>query len=95
MMADPKQVPHWDQSKFDNLKRSAEAMKQVRKEISKAKREAIERQEAEAAGSEEEKSQNLKAVLCFDLNEKIKENQPLSDSEQEEVDEQILGKDTT
>ena len=70
-------------------------MKQVRKEIAKAKREAQERQEAEAAGSEEEKSQNLKAVLCFDLNEKIKENQPLSDSEQEEVDEQILGKDTT
>ena len=26
MMADPKQVPYWDQSKFDNLKRSAEAM---------------------------------------------------------------------
>ena len=31
-------------------------MKQVRKEIAKAKREARERQEAEEAGSEEEKS---------------------------------------
>ena len=73
-------------------------MKQVRKEVKQAKQEARRRKEAEEAGidsDEEEKQQNLRAVLQFDLTDKIKEGQPLSDSEQEEVDEQILGKDTT
>ena len=73
-------------------------MAQVRKEIQQAKREARLRQEAEEAGldaKEEAKSQELQNVLIFDVNEKLKEGQLLSDSEQEEVDELFLGKDTT
>ena len=73
-------------------------MAQVRKEIQQAKREARLRQEAEEAGldaNEEAKSQELQNVLIFDVNEKLKEGQLLSDSEQEEVDELFLGKDTT
>ena len=98
MMADPKQVPYWDQTKFVALKKSAEAMAQVRKEIQQAKREARLRQEAEEAGldaNEEAKSQELQNVLIFDVNEKLKDGQLLSESEQEEVDEMFLGKDTT
>lgn len=84
MMADPKQVPYWDQTKFVALKKSAEAMAQVRKEIQQAKREARLRQEAEEAGldaNEEAKSQELQNVLIFDVNEKLKDGQLLSESE--------------
>ena len=54
IMSDPKSVPHWDQAKFDNLKRSAEAMRQVRKKIKKAKREAHKRQQLEEEGYNQE-----------------------------------------
>ena len=59
-------------------------MAQVRKEIQQAKREARLRQEAEEAGldaNEEAKSQELQNVLIFDVNEKLKDGQLLSESE--------------
>ena len=39
IMSDPKSIPHWEQARFENLKRSEEAMKLIRKQIAKAKRE--------------------------------------------------------
>ena len=33
IMSDPMAVPHWEQSRFENLKRSEEAMKIIRKKI--------------------------------------------------------------
>ncbi len=40
ILADPKAVPYWEQSRFENLRRSEENMKQIKKQVLKAKREA-------------------------------------------------------
>ena len=66
-------------------------MKQIRKQVSHAKR------EGKYAG-EGEKGEDGKAVYdpsIFDVQLKINDDKPLSDSEQEEIDEQITGQGTT
>ena len=92
IMQDPKSLPHWEQQRFENLKRSEEAMKQIRKQVALAKRNGTYR-----AGEDGEDGDS-KAVYdpsAFDAQMKLNEDKPLSDSEQEEIDEQICGQNTT
>ena len=95
IMADPKSLPYWEQTRFENLKRSEEAMKQIKRQIIKAKKNGTykSRYEMEMAGESGDKVQFDASM--FDVNQKIKEDKPLSDSEQEEIDEQLTDANTT
>lgn len=39
MISDPKAIPYWEESRFDNMKRADDAMKLLRKQIAQARRE--------------------------------------------------------
>ena len=41
ILADPKAVAYWEQSRFENLKRSEEAMKLLKKQVTQAKRDTL------------------------------------------------------
>lgn len=76
IMSDPKALPHWEQQRFENLKRSEEAMRQIRKQVAQAKRDGTYK-----APEDSEDGKAAYDPSIFDVQMKIKEDKPLSDSE--------------
>lgn len=65
-------------------------MKQIRKQVARAKRNGTYR-----AGEDGADGKPVYDPSIFDPAMKLQEDKPLSDSEQEEIDEQICGQNTT
>jgi len=65
-------------------------MRQIRKQVALAKRNGT-----YPGPEDDEEGKAAYDPSIFDVQMKINEDKPLSDSEQEEVDEQICGQNTT
>ena len=80
-------MPHWEESRFDNMKRADDGMRMVRKQIAQARREGKLPPRRDGSTAQAGVDESI-------FQRKFDEDKDMSDSELEEIEEQLTGQTT-